>query len=95
MTTQEERAQQQRTIDTMVCLECYQGPGELQKLVIRHDQVTCPASPEHSRHIREGVASARLRRQQLDAQEVIRNYPQLHPNPLTETAQESIDSLFP
>jgi len=92
---QDLRADQRHTIDTMVCLECYQGPGRLQKLVVRGEHVVCPADPEHRHHIRESVASMRLRRQQMQAREVIHNYPQLDPNPLQETAQESIDALYP
>ena len=94
MDRQDTRLRQQNLVNNYVCLECCQE-GRIQKLVLRVEGARCPEDPTHSSHIREKTALARLRREQADAREVIHNYPQLHPNPLRETAQESIDALFP
>ena len=94
MNRQDTRLRQQNLVDNYVCLECCQE-GHIQKLVLRVEGACCPVDPTHSGHIREQTALARRRREQADAREVIHNYPELDPNPLRETVQESIDALFP
>ena len=94
MNIQADRLSQNHTVDNFVCTECYQA-NRIQKLVIIDGTVVCPADPAHTSHIRESIALAQLGRDRRLAQRVIRNYPQLNPNPLHETAQESIDALFP
>jgi len=93
MHTQDIRLHQRHTIDNCVCLECFQESNVTQKLVAKDGEVTCPKDPTHHRHIKETTVLAKLRRQAVEAQMVIRNYPQLNPNPLEETFAESVAAL--
>ena len=92
MSIQHQRLWNNHIVDTMVCKVCF---GTLvQKRIDRQDVVVCPVDPTHKGFTSQTKAIAIERQQRLDAVEVLQNYPQLNPNPIKETAQESIDALF-
>ena len=93
MHIQDQRLANKRTVNKNLCKECL-GPL-IEKYLNGQEIVVCAANPTHVEFITEAKAANLRKLQQLQTHEVLQNYPQFNPDPVRETCQESIDSLFP
>jgi hypothetical protein len=92
MHIQDQRLEHKRIVRTKVCKVCYGGLVE--KRVDGQDVVVCATDPTHQGFISQAQAIAIKRKQRQQGHEVLMNYPQFNPSPITETCQESIDLLW-
>lgn len=92
MHIQDQRLRNRRVVKKQVCKQCF-GPL-VEKYVDGEEIVVCAADSTHAEFVSEHRATNIRKLQQRQTHEVLQNYPQFKPEPLQESAQESIDSLY-